>query len=532
MGTRKRFSVTATASRLVVVALILFGVVPSPSAQAADLFGHDVSWPQCPAPDGYGLPMPPESTQFVIIGLTKGRAFTENPCLASQVQWVTSRSKPAHAYGMATYPTAAQLTQYGASGPWRTTTLAGRLSNVGYAEAKYAVASLQRIGWRPPVVWIDVEPRPKQPWPAGTDAKRALNRFVVEGYFRGLADSGYSYGLYSYTNGWNEIVGNWKLRNVAVWATAGRLDYPTEALDRCTQASFSGGQVLISQWYDDTRDYNRTCGTYQFTPFPRPPAPMSSWQNEFTWDWNNDLITRTTDGRLWLHTGDGRGRWTAQRQIGSGWNVMNHIAVLGDVTGDGKTEVIAREPSTGYLWRYSNLGGAWSRTVITSGWNTIGPLATVGDFNGDGTMDIIAIQKATGDLYLYKGDTFSGSTRQKIGTGWNVMDLLVGPGDFNGDGHRDLLARQQSSGYLWLYPGTGQGSFNLRVRLTSGWNTLAAVTSAGEVTGDRYPDLIAKEKSSGYLYVYPGDGAGGLQPRIRVPKASGSWSWADTTVLS
>ena len=34
---------------------------------------------------------------------------------------------------------------------------------------------------------------------------------------------------------------------------------PTEAHDRCTQPSFSGGPVLLSQWYDDTRAYDMTC---------------------------------------------------------------------------------------------------------------------------------------------------------------------------------------------------------------------------------------------------------------------------------
>lgn len=272
MSAQQRTPRRAIVSRLLVSVLILLASFASPPAQAADLLGHDVSWPQCPAPGGYGLPMPPDSTQFVIVGLTKGLSFTLNPCLVSQVQWVTARSKPAHAYGMATYPTSAQLTKYGTWGPWRSTTLAARLSNVGYAQAKDSVAYLSQVGWRPPVVWIDVEPRAAQPWPTGTDAKRALNRAIVEGYMRGLSDSGFGYGLYSYTNGWNEIAGTWKLPNVPVWATAGRLDYPTEAIDRCTQASFSGGRVYISQWYDDTRDYNRTCGELPVHDVPQALA--------------------------------------------------------------------------------------------------------------------------------------------------------------------------------------------------------------------------------------------------------------------
>ena len=101
------------------------------------------------------------------------------------------------------------------------------------------VASIERVGWSPPVVWIDVEPRTAQPWPSSTTAQRLENRYVVEGIMRALRDAGKSYGLYSYTNGWQEIVGSWRLPGVPVWATAGQLDYPNEALDRVA-AAFGG----------------------------------------------------------------------------------------------------------------------------------------------------------------------------------------------------------------------------------------------------------------------------------------------------
>jgi hypothetical protein len=118
-------------------ALALAPLVPGAQpARAATLYGHDISWPQCPeAVGGYGLPMPPTSTQFVIIGLTKGLPFTENPCLADQVSWATSRGKPTHGYAMAAFPTAAQLTAYRAAGPWSSSTRAGQLSNVGHVDA-------------------------------------------------------------------------------------------------------------------------------------------------------------------------------------------------------------------------------------------------------------------------------------------------------------------------------------------------------------------------------------------------------------
>lgn len=259
------------------------GTAPAQAAPAPTLYGHDVSWPQCPATiGGHDLPMPPPTTQFVVIGLTKGLPFTENPCLAAQVDWARTHDKSAQAYTIPAFPTPAQLGRYGASGPWATTNRAARLSNVGYAQARFALASLGRVRFATPVVWIDVEPRPAQPWPTSTPQQQQDNRAVIEGLMRGLRDAGVAYGLYSYLAGWRDITGSWLVPGVPVWATAGRLDYPTEARDRCTQPSFSGGQVLLAQWYDDVRDYDMTCSPYAFTPFPAPPPSPPGSGNHAT----------------------------------------------------------------------------------------------------------------------------------------------------------------------------------------------------------------------------------------------------------
>lgn len=247
----------------VVMTLGMGSTLPVAVAQATTDYGYDISWPQCPN----GQPMPPADTSFVIIGLTRGLAFTENPCLEMHVNWAFDNDIAAQAYAMATFPTSAQLDTYGDDGPWPTASRADRLRNVGYAEGIAAVTSLARVGWDPGVVWIDVEPRPAQPWPSATPAQRTENRYVIAGLMRALHESGYGYGLYSYLNGWNEITDGWQLTGVPVWAASGRLDYPTEAEEKCTTTSFSGGPVFISQWTDGTYDYNLTCGGESFHDF-------------------------------------------------------------------------------------------------------------------------------------------------------------------------------------------------------------------------------------------------------------------------
>ena len=500
---------------LAAIALAL-GVVTAPTAQAVTLIGNDVSWPQC-STTNFGLP---SSTQFVIIGLTNGLPFTENPCLAAQVQWAQSRSKPTHAYAMAAFPTLAQLTTYAAQGPWSSSTRAGQLSNVGYAEAQYAVASLNRIGYRPPVVWIDVEPRPRQPWPTSTATQRRENRYVIEGLMRGLRDRGYAYGLYSFLSGWQEITDSWRVPGVPVWAASGTLDYPDEARDKCTQPSFSGGRVYLSQWLNDARtlDYNLTCEPYAFTSLPIPPSWLSASTADFTGDWNTDVLARWTSGALRLYPGTGRGSLAASVQIGAGWGVFTAIDTVGDFSGDGALDILARAGATGDLLLYKGNGkGGWilPPTVVGRGWNIFNAIVGVGDFTGDQRVDVIARRTSDGALFLYPGNGTGGwrSPVLRIGSGWNIMSAIFGPGDLNGDGRVDLVARERATGYLWLYPGNGTGGFTPRVRIGTGWNGMTALMSAGDLDGNRIPDVAARD-SAGNLWLYPRTATGWQARRL------------------
>ncbi len=502
-------------ARLVALGALLLTFVVAPTdrqAQAATLFGNDISWPQCPTSDGgFGLPMPPTSAQFVIVGLTRGLAFTENPCLADQVQWLRDNGKPNHAYAMGTFPTAAQQTTYGAAGPWSAVTRAGRLSNTGYAAAEFAVASMLRVGWRPPMVWIDVEPRPAQPWPSGSAAAEQENRYVIEGLMRGLRDNGFSYGLYSYTNGWREIVGDWYLPTVPVWATAGELDYPDEALDRCSQPSFSGGRVYISQWYDATRDYDRTCSWYSFQPPAMPPAIMTGSLHDWDANWTNDVLRLNTSGHLWHNRGNGTGTFDGRAAMATGMTAVRELIAPGDFTGDRRHDLLTLDTS-GRLWlhRGDGRGGLAPRAQVLSGWSGMRVVASPGDFSGDGRSDLLALD-TSGRLWLYRGrDDGRVSPRTQVLSGWGGMTDVIGVGDLTLDRRADLVALD-SGGRLWLYPGNGSGGITPRTLLASGW-TMARIAAPGDFDGDRLVDLLVLNPA-GELGLYPGTASGGLGTR-------------------
>ncbi len=111
-------------------------------------------------------------------------------------------------------------------------------------------------------------------------------------------------------------------------------------------------------------------------------------------------------------------------------------------------------------------------------------------------------------LWIYPGKgngTFSSPSR--VGGGWSQYNVLVGHGDFNGDGNADLLARNKSTGAVYLYKGAGKsgsGAFAARVNVRS-WGSYNAFDAVGDFTGDGKADLLIRN-SSNALYLYPGTG--------------------------
>ena len=81
-----------------------------------------------------------------------------------------------------------------------------------------------------------------------------------------------------------------------------------------------------------------------------------------------------------------------------------------------------------------------------------------GDLNGDGRADLTARNPTTGALVLFL-QRANGSFRHVVaGTQWGSYDRISGAGDLNGDGHPDLVARD-AAGALWLYAGNGHAGF-------------------------------------------------------------------------
>ncbi|WP_329245629.1 VCBS repeat-containing protein [Streptomyces canus] len=237
-------------------------------------------------------------------------------------------------------------------------------------------------------------------------------------------------------------------------------------------------------------------------------------------DGRGDLLTLNSSGGLTFHGGTGTGRFGEKVSAG-GWPTTIKAIPFGDLSGDLCNDVLVRL-SSGALRLYKPGCGAAVKpstsytSLGTSGWNQYDVLTSPGDISGDGRPDLITRGASTGTVYLYKGtSTGKLSARVKLYDNWKGYKKIVGAGDLNGDGIGDLLA-QDTSNTLYRYDGTGQGTFKARAKLFTNWGgSYDVIVGVGDITDDGRADLISRD-TGGAVWRNSGDGKGSFGARVKI----------------
>lgn len=188
----------------------------------------------------------------------------------------------------------------------------------------------------------------------------------------------------------------------------------------------------------------------------------------------SSVNTSSFPSMLWTYDGN---LYQEGDHIGGGWGVYKSLVGVGDLNNDGYGDLLALDGSN-VLWFYESKGtvvGFFDRVRVGGGWGAYNKLLGAGDLTGDGRADLVA-RGTDGALYVYPG-TGSGtapfSDRVKIGTGgWNGFTKLAAVGDITGDGLGDIVGTD-SSGTAYRYAPTGQqglNTFSGRGTIGTGWN--------------------------------------------------------------
>lgn len=234
------------------------------------------------------------------------------------------------------------------------------------------------------------------------------------------------------------------------------------------------------------------------------------------------------------------------------------LAPAGDIDADGFSDFIvgARYYTNGpgqegegaaFIYRGSSIGQVIGPVVIEGNqYNAAmgNKVSSAGDVNGDGYSDVLISaylldmnvfsEKDNGMVYLYLGSSTGISAQQAVARVFYGQDnghmgsSIACAGDVNGDGYSDILLGEEyydngqfNEGGVLVYQGSKDGIVGdpistMESNQGDGWFG-TAVSSAGDVNGDGYSDIVIGcytydngQKDEGHVFIYHGgaDGVG------------------------
>ena len=197
--------------------------------------------------------------------------------------------------------------------------------------------------------------------------------------------------------------------------------------------------------------------------------------------------------------------------------------VLGDVNGDNNLDLaIDSHDSYGVVLLLGDGKGGLalapnSPIVMKEGRHPHTHGLALGDMNGDRKLDLITANNADNDVTISFGDGRGLFTRAPAAFAVGPSPYPFTLADVNNDGRLDIIATASATGplraqqltssfALTLLLNDGRGGFrrsDLPVRTGQPW-----FAGAGDVNGDRKPDLVATHHDQSALTLMLGDGAG------------------------
>jgi hypothetical protein len=224
-----------------------------------------------------------------------------------------------------------------------------------------------------------------------------------------------------------------------------------------------------------------------------------------------DLVVKSVTGAIQVVPTNGMLGYSAPITSGGDWSPMDLIAAVGDVTGDGHPDVLARNQGSGVAKVFTSDGlGHVTRLGIqaTRRFTNVRSIVGISDFNRDRTNDVVGVDRTTGSLELFPGNGHGAFGAPVVLMKNWPFTQVVGVGDITGDRQPDLVGLRGDSVYL-VAGKPGGTALAKPVLMTTSTTPVSALLGWGDLTGDGRPDVMVRD-TSGLTRIVSGVGAGRL----------------------
>ncbi|MBC8068395.1 MAG: VCBS repeat-containing protein, partial [Deltaproteobacteria bacterium] len=269
---------------------------------------------------------------------------------------------------------------------------------------------------------------------------------------------------------------------------------------------------------------------------------------DLTGDGRVDLVGFGRAGVI-VALNDGRGGFASSQLavtnfgVEHGWRVDRHPRLLADLTGDGCADIVGCGDAG--VWVALNLGNgafAEARFVLAdfgveTGWRVDHHPRLLGDVTGDGRADLIGFGNAGVFVALGNGDSTFAPPNLAVADfgfdhGWRVDQHPRFLADLTGDGRVDIVGFGNAG--VWVALNNGDGTFappSLAIAdfgVDSGWRVGDHPRWLADVTGDGRADVVGFGDAGVWVALNNGDGTF-QSPRLVLPDL-GRKSNVDTIV--